>query len=207
MVTELPPPEPLSAPPVPGGEPHGRRRRLWVVTAVVGAVAGFVLLGLLVPESWTYLDSESGSEPLIDDNMDRGDGPFVAESDPKVLLSYEDGGYQMSLASVATGDPMGNWQAARALWSESTKRAIRVAASFDVREASSGWLIGVGCVGPRLGVVPGHVPDRSRPTEGDSHSALGRPVRRSPGLRPSLDVRSQPPAVEPGSHKSLSDSR
>jgi hypothetical protein len=110
-----------------------RRKRQWVAFAAAAVLSAC---------GSSYLDTtESDNSAWFSDNMDRGDGPFVAESDPNVTLAYEDGGYVMAL----NARPSPNLQTARYLHPETTN-ALRVGATFGLRDQSSEWMVGVGCV-------------------------------------------------------------
>ena len=133
----LPPPTPIeSAPqfaasPIAPQAPRDRRRRWpWVLLGVgitVLALVALVVIGLVAAPS-----------TLIDDDLNDGTGPFAHESDELVTLDFVDGGYAMILEPAPA-----NFQVARSFW-EPSERAVRVAASFEVREAGSqGYVVGI----------------------------------------------------------------
>lgn len=139
----LPPPAPtdstpgLAAMPVaPQQTPSARRRRWpWVVLGVavtVLAFVGLVVIGLIA--------GVVAPSALVDDDLNDGRGPFAHESDELVTLDFVDDGYAMILEPVP-----GNFQAARSFW-EPSERAVRVAASFEVRDTGSqDYIVGISC--------------------------------------------------------------
>lgn len=136
----LPPPTPtggLSPPdlaPRPAEDAPTRRRRRWP-WVLLGAGLMFVGLGVL-----GLILTAVAPATLVDDDLDDGRGPFVAERDQLVTLEYVDDGYAMILEPAP-----GNWQSARSFW-EPGERSIRVAASFEIRDSGSeDYFIGIGC--------------------------------------------------------------
>ena len=131
---------PLTPPP-PGPPPlaAATRRKVWpwILLTIAGTlVVGFV--GLAALGFWMQ------SQPLIDDDMDNGTGPFVAESDPFVELRYEDGGYVMDLTPMQDG----NLQYARSFWGV-TRPEVDFAISYELRDAPDDvdHVVAIGCVG------------------------------------------------------------
>jgi len=131
--SSLPPPAPL--PPPPAVTPARRSKRWpWVLAGGGGVVV--VLAILTVIGLVAQLNS-----PLVDDNLNSGDGPFVAERDSLVTLEHADGGYRMLLAEGNSGPQM-----ARSYWAP-TVRSVRVEVTASVRgDAPEESFVGVACV-------------------------------------------------------------
>ena len=113
------------------------RRWLWILIAIA-AVTGLAIVVL------TFTNTPSSDQTMVEDDMNRGEGPFVVESDSLVELGYEDGGYAMVLAATAEGQI----QRARHIW-RGSREAVHVGISYQIRRApiDGAWTVRLGCSG------------------------------------------------------------
>ena len=125
------PPENPSLPPE---SPAGRRSRPWGWIAIGAGGAVAVIFVILMVVGYILASSTT----LLSSNFDSGKGPFVAESDSNVTLSYVDGGYSTRLNA---GSPP---QVARAWFEYGSVHGLRVTIDATVRSSSEDFAWGIG---------------------------------------------------------------
>ena len=141
---EPPPPKPpreFSPSPPMVSPARSPKRRVWPwILLTVGVTVVVLFIGLAATGFWAQ------SQPLIDDDMNNGEGPFVAESGPLVDFRYESGAYVMDLTPQAAGST----QTSKVFW-PMTRPAVDFEISYELLEApdpgDENFDIGIACFG------------------------------------------------------------
>jgi hypothetical protein len=185
----LPPPAPPSdtwAPPpgtwIPEGKPAGQKshRWRWIGIGAAGAIA--LIIAILMVIGFVVASSST----LVSSNFNNRTGPFVAESDPYVSLSYVDGGYSTHLNA---GSPP---QIARVWFDRGSVHGLRYTIDATVRSSTGDFAWGIG-------VWNGATAQYLLMTSNQGGSALGKEADATTGDRTMLAT-SEQPAYAPHVH-------